>query len=112
MQRAKQATAVEAACQFLSNALRLMPTETDLLPVKPEGYSDADINDPSYVFTFDFLVLRAECEAGCGAASTAAHIIEYLLQRGRCLKDRVRACVLNCIVNEATANFHGSVKVL
>eukprot|EP00026_Physarum_polycephalum_P000069 Phypoly_transcript_00069.p1 GENE.Phypoly_transcript_00069~~Phypoly_transcript_00069.p1 ORF type:complete len:1500 (+),score=218.75 Phypoly_transcript_00069:162-4661(+) len=105
--RAKQSTAVESACQFLANARRLMPKE--LIPTKGD-YMDADVSDPAYVFARDFLFLRAECEASCGEMDSASRIIDYLLNRGRCVTDRVRVCILDIIIQELSGNFHGAAQ--
>lgn len=101
---------MESASQFLANASLLLPQ--DMIPAKNgEQYSEEDYKDPAYVFAFNFLVLRAECDGSCGQIESSSRIINYLLQRGRSVRDRVRACNLNCIVLEASGNFHASVKV-
>jgi hypothetical protein len=85
-----------------------MPKE--LIPTKDE-YTEADISDAAYIFAFDFLLLRAECEANCGEKDSARRIIEYLLERGRSVKNRVRVCILNVVIQESAGDFHGAAKV-
>jgi len=82
----------------------------DIIPEKPE-YSQEDLSEPSYIFALDFLLLRAECVANIGESATASRIIEYLLSRGRCVRDRVRAANTNVVIQESTGNFLGAVKV-
>jgi hypothetical protein len=108
LQKAKQSFAVEAACQFLSNATKLLPTE--LIQMKSE-FSQADIQDPNYIFAVDFLLLRAECEASCRGVDSANQIITYLLQRGRSARDRVRTCNLSLVMHEAAGDYHSAAKV-